>query len=317
MEPTYDRLGRRKRIVPVSTGKRVHVTPKDMEMLKAIHHHGPLSSTYLHQFRSPDTSKQATVQRLTVLFNEANTRHGGPYLMRPFQQNQAIDARYNDCVYDLTPAGIEALKEAGEWHDLAPSNRNPWQHAFMIACLTASIELACQKQGYTFMHGHELLERCGASLRQSITFKSEEGERVTKDLIPDALFAIDYGGSFRVFLLEADRRTEPIEPGTMNRKSALRNIRQYEQFVGQKHYKEAWNLTAPLTVLNVTSSESRVPASLKLIENKIGQCAYLVYQSAPEFGLFFFPPPVLYRLMDDDWSRVFKEPFTLKEKPRP
>jgi hypothetical protein len=310
MQPTYDSLGRRKRVVPVPTGKRVHPTPNDLAMFRALMRHGPLSSTYLHAFRSPDCKKQTTVERLTVLFNEDNTPHGDRYLTRPFQQNDAIDARYNDCVYDLTPASIQALKDAGEWHETP--NRNPWKHAFMVAAITASIELACNKQGYRFIPWYELPLGDATPLRHPITFKTKSGERVTKDLIPDALFAIDYGGSFRAFALEADRSTEAISPTSIDRKSLYRNIKQYEQFVGEKLYKEVLGLNAPLTVLNVLVDRSRIDASLGMLSD----CNYQTYQLAPEFGSFFAPVPVLYRLMDEPWTRKYKEPFTLKEKPR-
>jgi len=66
-----DALNRRKRIRPISTGKRL--TPRDRDLLwfRKIHVHGPVSSSFLRVFsKALRTSEKRARERLTDLFNE-------------------------------------------------------------------------------------------------------------------------------------------------------------------------------------------------------------------------------------------------------
>ena len=140
-----DSLDRRKRLSPISTGKRV--TPQDRDLLwfQKLREHGPLPTSFLLAFASgTHKSDKRARERLTDLFNEDNTPDGGPYFTRPPQQFRTLDSRYNQLVYDLAPAGERALKR----HDNAVQSRaassGPWLHSFMTSCITASIELGTQ-----------------------------------------------------------------------------------------------------------------------------------------------------------------------------
>lgn len=64
-----DRIGRRYRTHPASTGKRVTLTDRDLLLFEKIHRHGPLSTPYLVAYSSllrknPKRAKD----RLTDLF---------------------------------------------------------------------------------------------------------------------------------------------------------------------------------------------------------------------------------------------------------
>ena len=88
-----DTLDRRKRLSPISTGKRV--TPQDRDILwfEKLAEHGPLPSSFLLAFAANmrKCEKRAR-ERLTDLFNEDNTPDGGPYLVRPPQQFRTLDS---------------------------------------------------------------------------------------------------------------------------------------------------------------------------------------------------------------------------------
>jgi hypothetical protein len=138
-----DNLSRRKRLSPISTGKRV--TPQDRDLLwfAKLAEHGPLPSAFLLQYtKDIRRSEKRARERLTDLFNEDNTPDGGPYLTRPPQQFRTLDSRYNQLVYDLTPASRKALHKAGLSIGAASAPSGPWLHRFMVSCITASIELA-------------------------------------------------------------------------------------------------------------------------------------------------------------------------------
>jgi hypothetical protein len=240
----HDALGRRHRDRPTSTGKRITLQPRDLLWLQKLHEHGPLSSTYLHEFsKHLAKSEKRARDRLTDLFNETNTPHGGAYLVRPPQQFQTLDARYQDLVYDLAPAGERALKQAGLWHDHGARSGGPWWHQQMVAAITASIELgtiADPNLGY--IPQHAILSRAKTALRYRVPFKNPStGREQQSDLIPDAVFALEYhtvGGSlYRCFVVEADRGTEPSQASSFSRKSHLRTFLQYREYVGRGLYK--------------------------------------------------------------------------------
>ena len=266
-----DSLGRRSRLRPSSTGKRVRLTERDWVWLKALHRHGPLASSYLLEFaKSVGTNEKRAKERLTDLFHEASTQHGGSYLKRPAQQFQTIDARYNQLVYDLAPAGVKALKKRGAWSDVSGPSGGPWWHSFMASSVTASIELASRRRNdLTFIPQTAILERAQTKLSAPVTYLDPASQRsVTKSLIPDALFGLEYhtskGRRYRFFAVEADRATEPIKTGNPNRKSFMRTLAQYEAFIAGGKYREHLKLTAPLLVLFVTTSEARIRSLVKL-----------------------------------------------------
>ena len=141
-----------------------------------------MSSTYLHAFsKHLRRSEKRARDRLTDLFHETNTPHKGAYLDRPWQQFQTYDARYQDLVFDLTPAAEQALKDAGLWSVYGHSHTGPWIHKHMVACITASIELATlEDSNLTYIPGSTILERAQASLRYTVPFKNPKTGKMRK-----------------------------------------------------------------------------------------------------------------------------------------
>ncbi len=307
-----DSLNRRRRDRRQSTGKRVTPQPRDLLWFQKLHEHGPLSSVYLHGFSQHIAcSKKRARDRLTDLYNESDTPHGGPYLDRPWQQFRTFDARYQPLVYDLAPAGEKALKAEGKWSGFAGGHSGPWQHKFMVSCITASIEIATLEiPNLNFIPQHAILERAGERLRYSVPFTDpKSGKQVRSDLIPDALFGLEYldgnHKSYRFFLVEADRATEPSRASKFNRKSHLRHFLQYREYVGRGLYKDHLQLTAGMLVLNVASSRRTMERMMKLLaEIAPDGNTYQLFQVVDEFGGYFKPPRMLPRLLIGEWRRV-------------
>jgi len=297
MKPKRDSLGRRDRRKPCSTGKRVRLTARDAQWLEFIHRHGPLASSYLIDLASSlGMNEKRARERLADLFHEKNTAHDDPYLIRPPQQFQTIDARYNQIVSDLSPAAIKSLKNRGAWHPWSGAQGGPWWHKFMIASITASIELACATHADVhFIPKSKILARANKSLESEVRFVDPAtGQSELKILKPDALFGLEYRANdrsrFRFFVVEADRSTEPLTTKNRNRKSALRSFAQYRAYVEQGLYKRHLNLTAPLLVLNVTTSESRRTALIEtLLSSAPEGRTYMLFQNWDAFGT---PPSV-------------------------
>ncbi|MDG2001776.1 MAG: replication-relaxation family protein [Novosphingobium sp.] len=316
-KPIRDALGRRSRLKPISTGKRVTPQPRDLLWFEKLAEHGPLPTSFLLEFsRHTHKSQKRARERLTDLFNEDNTPHGGAYLTRPHQQFRTIDSRYNQLVYDLAPAGLAALKKAG--FDVHPSRSGPWLHSFMVSCITASVELAgLERDSLRYLPQSAILARADANLRwPADVCDPDTGAYYTKDLLPDAVFGLEYvaeqGSRFRFFALEADRATEPLTSGSFHRKSYVRHLLQYEDYIEYGGYREHLNLTAPMLVLNVTTNLARMQRMLQATAEQYPDGnSYQLFQVWRDFAPSFRPPEPNRRFIEEGWARSGLEPFDI------
>jgi len=314
-----DKIGRRRRDRRQSTDKRISALERDLLWFQKLQEHGPLSSSYLHAFsKHLRRSEKRARDRLTDLFHEDQTPHKGAYLNRPIQQFQSFDARYQDLVFDLAPPAITVLKEAGLVSKHGASGAGPWQHKFMVSCITASIELATlDRDNINYISQSAILERADTQLRYPVTFENPKTKKpVTKDLIPDAIFGLEYiknnKKSYRFFILEADRATEPTCTSNFNRKSHLRTIQQYRQYVGQGLYKEHLKLKSGLLVLHVTIKQATMNRMLDLTEKLSGNGnTYLLFQTSKQFGPMFKTPPPMPELLTGPWKRAGHSGFRI------
>lgn len=197
------------------------------------------------------------------------------------------------------------------WHEHGASAGGPWRHRYMVAAITASIELASLADpNLSFIPQHAILARAQTTLRYLVSIKNPEtGKEEKSDLIPDALFGLEYHHNgtrrYRFFLVEADRGTEPSRASKFNRKSHLRNFLQYRDYVGGGRYREHLGLSAPLLVLNVTSSGATMVNMLKLaLEVSPTGNTYQLFQSARQFGRYFKPTPPAPELLSTPWMRA-------------
>lgn len=309
---THDVLHRRDRRRPVSTGKCVSLQERDLLWLKKIHEHGPLSTSFLHAFsRHMCRSEKRAKDRLTDLFNEDRTPHGGAYLSRPWQQFETFDSRYQQLVHDMAPAGENALEQMGAWHELAGGASGPWKHRYMVAAITASVELATlDREDLAYIPQHVILERANATLRYPVRIENPTTrQQELRDLIPDALFGLEYrtsaGPRYRFFIVEADRGTEPTQSSCMSRKSHRRNFLQYREYVGRGLYKQHLGLTAALMVLNVVAHPATMRSMMaQLQEISPGGNSYQLFRQMDGMGRAFRPvgPPANSILRD--WNSV-------------
>lgn len=307
-KPLRDALGRRCRSKPQSTGKRVTPQPRDLLWFGKLAEHGPLPSSFLLAFaKDSHRSEKRAKERITDLFNEGRTPHKGAYLTRPVQQFRTLDARYNQLVYDLSPASVAALKKSGS--PVRPARTGHWWHSLMVSCITASIELACKDRGdLNYIPQSKILERAGASLRwRTEICDPDSGAIYAKDLIPDAVFGLKYltpaGKRYRFYALEADRATEPLGSAQIHRKSFLRHLLQYEDYIEGGGYQDHLNLTAPMMVLNVTTSEERLERMLGLTSELFPEGnSYQLFQHWDAFGGVLTPPNPAPSLLAAEWQ---------------
>lgn len=229
----------------------------------------------------------------------------GQMVYKPRQQRETESADAHHHVYSLSDKGIAFLKREGLWVD-ALKLTGPWVHQYMIACITSSIHIQCNRQGLTYIPGHEIT----GDLSTSVPFTWKR-RRYETNLIPDSLFAIQYGKGYIAYLVEADRNSEPNDPSTPHRKSTRRSIKQYAEFIGNKRYKKRFSLNCPLVVLNISVSQEHINRALQIIDEEIGPCSYLCFGLIPQFRTPFKVPGGLLWGSNIGLDRNGNEPFQL------
>lgn len=294
----------------------MRLTARDQIWLEAIHRHGPLASSFLHAYTEPlGMYEKRAKERLGDLFHEHNTTDDAAYLLRPTQQFQTLDSRYNQLVYDLGRGGERALKRAGSWSDRAGPSGGPWWHRLMVSSITASIEIGTlARYDVSFISQAQILDRSKTSLECLVIYVDPASrKRVRRLLIPDAVFGLEYhtthGSRYRFFVVEADRATEPLTTQNWNRKSAMRSFAQYAAYVGRSAYKSHLNLRAPLLVLNVTTSRARCDRLVETL-NKQSPAGndYMLFQ---HWDVFETPPRIPRpnaSLLEGGWQRAGLSP---------
>ena len=128
-----DKPKRRHRSVRQSTGTRIRVQPRDIAIFRALHDHGPLSTHYLHQFAKPFSPSLAGLKmRLTDLFHEEESEHGGAYLWLPGEDYSAV-TRFEREIHDITRHAMHALEEYRHQIIIRPFENGLNLHRFMVS----------------------------------------------------------------------------------------------------------------------------------------------------------------------------------------
>jgi hypothetical protein len=158
---------------PQSTGKRIRLTERDLLWFSKINTHGPLSTSELTSFgQHLAGNTQPAKNRLTDLFNEDNNAYGKLYLTRHKQQFHTMDARYNELVYHLTPAGIKVLEDHDLYRTHNGTSLGSWWHGREVAQATGQAEIETIDDPKTnYIPGWQILDRAKlTSMRYTTTF---------------------------------------------------------------------------------------------------------------------------------------------------
>jgi hypothetical protein len=252
-----DKLGR-STFHNIAPQQGVRPTNREIRWLKHIERHGPQSSQYLFGLtRDTHRCKDTALRQMQRL------RAGG-FLRLPGQQRAIEHADFNPYIYDLTKAATDFLFD----RELEESTIRPtghWWHGYTTSCITSSIDIAAARQGVMFIPAHVILARNDASYE--IPLKSGK-------LVSDQLFALDYGGSYRAFMLEVDRGTEPMNSKAA-RKSLGRSVQQYADVIENSLHSQHYGLKMNILNLWVFTSRTRQSNFLQLLE----ACSERVRQS--------------------------------------
>lgn len=302
-----DALNRRSRFAGRQpTGKRIVLGERDFQVFAALERHGPLPSTYLYAFTKHEARNfKGFQQRLTDLYNEDNTIHRGFYLDRPEQQYASINARYQPMSYELTAEAARALRDRGIVEQMWEKPNGPYLHRFMTSCITASMELALRQAGYRYLSQADIFShpKCPDDVFERdhpLALPHHDGE-----IVPDQLFGIDYGGKYRFFALEADRKTETVIATKKIAKSFARKVEALAEILESQAYREVWGIPT-MTVLIVTTSEAHMKTMIAAVDDLVDPrtAARFLFKTKPQFGKYWTVPPVMADLLNEPWHRA-------------
>jgi hypothetical protein len=278
-----------------SSGKRLELSARDIELFKLLKRYRYLRSTYLYAFVG---GKHEThfKERLGALY------HDGHYLNRPKEQWDFAGSRYAPAVYELDRAGEAVLAELGIELKRVGTTQAAQQfaHTLMICETLASIELGALGAGTArLIPGEEILanapqvahsHRNPFALPVSIThtFTGDRTENAAFSLIPDAVFGLAYrerdgGKSYRFFALEAERENR-VAASSLKPTSFLKKVLAYRDIAARETYRTHLGLPNFLTLV-VTGSQARIETMKKVIMDVTG--------GKGSFSFLFRPLPAL------------------------
>jgi Replication-relaxation len=276
MEITSEISKRRSRLRRESSGKRVELTARDIEIFKLLQRYRYLRSTFLYAFVGGKNETRFK-ERLGALF------HDGRYMDRPKEQWQFAGARYAPAVYELDTAGEAVLAQLGidvKRAVTASNSHKQFAHTLMIAETLACIELGARAAGNVrFIGSDEIIAsapdaaqkaRNPLALPVSIThtFARDRTENAAFDLIPDAAFGLAYsepggGKSYRFFALEAERENR-VAASSLKQTSFLKKVLGYRDIAARETHRTQLGIPN-LIVLVVTGSQQRIETMKRVV----------------------------------------------------
>lgn len=171
--------------------------------------------------------------------------------------------------------------------------------------VTSSIDIAAARDGVRFIPAHEILAIKNAPLAIPV------GNR---KLIPDQIFALDYGGRYRAFVLEVDRGTEPKTSSTA-RKSYGSSIELYREMIEKGRHRSHYGLKATTLISWVFTRRSNEQRFLDMVGQIGGQAKELICTQVMPDGRA--AQATLGPYYENDWARCQNGPVLLSRSGLP
>jgi hypothetical protein len=261
------------------------LTPRDHEILRAVHRHRFLRSTQLVALL--DGSPQTTLRRLQLLFH-----HG--YLDRPPMQLDWYVRGSEPLVYALGKRGAELLEARGlfrrggiRWEAKKRNvSRVFLHHTLMVAEIMIAFEVACRnREGVRFIPPEEVLAGAPESTRRlRLPFRwqvevRQGGKPYRLGVEPDKVFGLEFQGAPEnrrraFFFLEADRGTMPVVRRGLGQTSFLRKLLCYQE-TWRQGIQRAHLGISNFRVLTVTTNRERVGHLVKACRSLGGARLFL------------------------------------------
>jgi hypothetical protein len=262
------------------------LTPRDLELLRAVHRHRFLRSTHLIALAGG--SRQGVLRRLQILFHH-------DYLDRPIAQLDWYTRGSQPLVYALGKRGAKVLGGMGGMgterarrlteHRLS---RVFFHHTLAVADVTVAFQVACRDHpDVEFIQPEEVLASAAKEIRGlRLPFRWQvevrsQGRRERLGVQPDRVFGLRLKGqqvSSAYFFLEADRGTMPVSRRDLVQTSFARKLLAYRETWRQEVHRRHIGIPN-FRVLTVTATSER-------LDHLVAACRSLATSGAG--GLFLF-----------------------------
>jgi hypothetical protein len=275
-----DTLGRRKRFDPPDpTEEVVRIKDRDLAWFRALQTHGTLPSTYLNAFGGG--GHKGTLRRLMELYHDG-------YVTRPSDQRRSDRAKYQPISYQLGEKGWRILERRHLVNTYTASFRGHTLHQFMVSCLTASIHLACQKHGVTYLSQEDILSDARCTRKElSLPYNGS----IIK---PDQLFGIKYADDkVRFFAVEAERAEK-------NMTRYEEKLRPYDAIIQSRIFRSEWGIPN-MRVLVFTATPSRTRKMMEPLDGLLNPENFL-FRHKDYFEEQWHVPPVMTDLLEEPWT---------------
>jgi len=304
----------------ISSGKRIELTARDIELFKLLYRYQYLRSNFLYAFLGGE-SETRFKERLGDLY------HDGRYIRRPEQQWQFAYSRCMPIVYELDARGEQVLRDHGlllhESRLLSKGRMGAcrqFAHQLMICDSLASVELGIRHQPeLRFISWQDILAKAPATTASSdnpfaipvtISHTFPGGTRRAEiKAVPDALFGLEYtcGAEklYRFFALEADRNTVPVKRTNLRQTSFLRKVLAYRQIVADNIHATYLGLPN-LFVLTVTTNEKHMTNIMSLVKGLAvqGRSTLFLFKTMSSLGNYQRAPDPTPHILTGPWQRV-------------
>ena len=303
---------RRSRMHRTRTSKHLALTPRDLEILKALCRYRHLRSTYLHAFVGGESEKRFK-ERLGDLFHEG-------YLDRPTEQWRFADSRCLPVVHELGKGGREVLTATAVpvpgaimWLRNGPYRQ--FEHSLMTCEVLASIELEMRERpDLRFIPWPEILAKAPEGTRRADRpYQLPAGDGLAS-VTPDAIFGIEYQRDgrkvFRFFAFEADRATMPIVRTSGNGTSYLSKLASYRYILARDSHRVRLGIPN-LLVLTVTTDQARCDELVRRFDEQNGEGPQYLFRAVGN-GFATFARP-LQALLVQPWERPGLPPLRIDQ----
>jgi hypothetical protein len=303
MAKLRDKIGRRlPNAAPQPVGKKIVLEDSDWLMFAASFRHGPLPMPYMHEFGRRG-NENSTNRRLKKLYNGAEGSR--PYLTRPKEKRNSFYVHDEHLVYDLTASALAILLERGMLERYTLKRTDHFLHRLFLACISASIELACLRAGYEYFSEHTIIsnDRCPEGTRNSSAPATIIGAGVL--VVPDDLFGIHFQDRYGFFVLEADRGTESLTRSDLKQTSLYQKLTAYLEILRRRTYQTRWGISN-LRILIVTTSKHRALNMIELLRqmNDPLTAKFLVAVETSMGPEWRVPSKIWYHLFHGAWLTV-------------
>lgn len=289
--------------------RKVPITARDVEILKALHRHRYLQSDDIHALVGG--SYVSIRKRLNLLSRKPNL-----LINRPHQQRENANANYTRLVYELDTAGATILREQGLSVPPKTHHRN-FPHELMVNRIMASIEIGAREASARLIRWPDIIAS------ENMPRRTREANRPTQ--IPydreahieadGAPFGLQIGGSYMFFPgVEADCSTEPITTSDYERSSIYRKFEAYLTIIQDEIYRSHFGfpvMYVPFFFPTIARNESAMHLLERMTETKPSLRRYFLFKTFPTLTSFGKQAPATGHVFTEPFARVKYAPFTL------